>query len=77
MFDNQNFLLQIKELRVSKSLSLDKGYFSVPENYTWKTLDNDVCYGYLYTPQNKDYSAPEGTLPPLLVKAHGGPTGVA
>lgn len=66
---------EIKELRVSKSLSLDKGYFSVPENYTWKTSDNDVCYGYLYTPQNKDYSAPEGTLPPLLVKAHGGPTG--
>ncbi|XP_022335106.2 dipeptidyl aminopeptidase 4-like [Crassostrea virginica] len=66
---------QDKELRVSKSLTLDTGYFSVPENYTWKTSDDDVCYGYLYSPQNKDYQAPEGTRPPLLVKAHGGPTG--
>ena len=24
--------------------------------------------------QNKDYQGPEGELPPLLVKVHGGPT---
>ncbi|XP_062609453.1 uncharacterized protein LOC134271236 [Saccostrea cucullata] len=64
----------VKEIRESKSLSLDKGYFSIPVDYSWKTTDNDVCYGFLYTPQNKDYKAPDGTLPPLLVKAHGGPT---
>ena len=28
----------------------------------------------LYFFQNKDYQAPEGTYPPLLVKVHGGPT---
>ena len=29
---------------------------------------------FLLNFQNKDYSSPEGSLPPLLVKAHGGPT---
>ncbi|XP_061173138.1 uncharacterized protein LOC133182344 [Saccostrea echinata] len=65
---------EVKGIRESKSLSLDKDYFSIPVDYSWKTTDNDVCYGFLYTPKNKDYKAPDGTLPPLLVKAHGGPT---
>jgi len=31
-------------------------------------------YGYLYLPKNSIYRASEGDMPPLLVKAHGGPT---
>lgn len=76
MFDNQNFFLQIKELRVFKFLFLDKGYFSVLENYIWKISDNDVCYGYLYILQNKDYSVFEGIFFFFFVKVYGGFIGV-
>ncbi|KAK3595972.1 hypothetical protein CHS0354_032487 [Potamilus streckersoni] len=61
-------------IRESKSLELDKGYFSIPETISWNTTDDELAHGYFYPPQNKDYLAPTGELPPLLVKAHGGPT---
>lgn len=61
-------------IRESKSLSLDKGYFSIPREITWDTSHGDKAYGYFYPATNKDYQAPEDHLPPLLVKAHGGPT---
>ncbi len=31
-------------------------------------------YGFFYAPVNPTYHAPEGTLPPLLMRVHGGPT---
>ena len=66
--------MQVDVLRESKSLDMDPGYFSIPEEIQWKTTEGDVSYGYFYPPINKDFTAPEGTLPPLLVKNHGGPT---
>ena len=67
-------VFQIEILRESKSLDMDPGYFSIPEEIVWKTTEGDVSYGYFYPPINKDFKGPEGTLPPLLVKNHGGPT---
>ena len=67
-------MFQVDVLRESKHLEMDAGYFSVPEEIEWKTTDGDTSYGYFYPPTNRDFSAPEGTLPPLLVKNHGGPT---
>lgn len=64
-------------LRESKSTTVGSDYFSIPEEITWDTTDGDVSHGYFYPPKNKDYQAPSDTLPPLLVKAHGGPTGQA
>lgn len=61
-------------IKDTKGNEVDPGYISEPKSITYPTEDNKVAHAYLYLPKNKDYSAPPGTLPPLLVKAHGGPT---
>lgn len=62
-------------LRRSREVNVDPGYFSVPETIEFPTTGGKTAWGYFYPPQNKDYSAPEGEKPPLLVMSHGGPTG--
>ncbi|XP_064113919.1 uncharacterized protein LOC135220590 [Macrobrachium nipponense] len=57
--------------------SVDPGYISIAKQFQFPTTQGDFAYGYLYLPKNKDYTAPAGTKPPLLVKAHGGPTAAA
>ncbi len=61
-------------LHKSRKVEVDQEYFSIPEHIKWPTSDGEESNGFLYLPKNKDFVAPEGTLPPLLVKAHGGPT---
>jgi dipeptidyl aminopeptidase/acylaminoacyl peptidase len=61
-------------LQQSTNLNLDSGYLSVPEAIAFPTTGGKTAYGWYYPPQNKDFIAPEGELPPLLVKSHGGPT---
>lgn len=51
-----------------------QGYVSMPEFVSWPTGDKETSHGIFYPPYNKDFKAPEGTKPPLLVRAHGGPT---
>lgn len=53
---------------------MDAGYLSEPEVIEFPTEDGLTAYGFYYAPQNKDFIAPEGERPPLLVKIHGGPT---
>lgn len=51
---------------------------SRPRKITFPTTDDGVAHAYVYEPSNEDYEAPDdGSLPPLLVKAHGGPTACA
>lgn len=63
---------------MSESMRIDPGFVSAPELVEFPTGSGDeVAYGYYYSPSNKDFKAPADTKPPLLVKAHGGPTACA
>lgn len=61
-------------LKQATDLEIDTGYLSVPEPIAFPTTGNKTAYAWFYPPQNKDYTAPQGELPPLVVKSHGGPT---
>ncbi len=61
-------------LRRSSDREIDAGYLSVPETVEFPTEDGLTAHGFFYPPANKDYAAPEGERPPLLVLSHGGPT---
>ena len=64
-------------LKTAGSLDIDPGYLSLPEAIAFSTTNNLTAYAWYYPPQNKDYTAPAGELPPVLVKSHGGPTAAA
>jgi dipeptidyl aminopeptidase/acylaminoacyl peptidase len=64
-------------LRRSGDLEIHPGYLSVPEPVEYPTEDGRTAHALFYPPKNRDYAAPDGELPPLLVKSHGGPTAMA
>jgi dipeptidyl aminopeptidase/acylaminoacyl peptidase len=64
-------------LRRTGELEIDPGYLSLPEAIAFPTTDQLTAYAWYYPPQNKDYRALPGELPPLVVKSHGGPTAAA
>ncbi len=53
---------------------LDPESFSKPEFLTYPSKKGRVSHAFYYPPRNKDYKAPEGSLPPVVVVTHGGPT---
>ncbi|KAF9320428.1 Dipeptidyl aminopeptidase [Podila horticola] len=61
-------------LMKSSSVEVPNGYISKPVPLTFKTTGGRDAYALFYPPANVDYVAPEGTLPPLRVLSHGGPT---
>ena len=62
-------------LRRSSEISIDSRYLSEPKSIEFLTENNLTAYAIYYKPNNREYSAPTNTLPPLLVFVHGGPTG--
>ena len=54
-----------------------RGYLSAPQPVTFDTDDGARAHGLFYPPRNRDFAAPEGELPPLIVHCHGGPTAAA
>jgi len=66
---------QFEELKRSLDVEIDPAYLSVPTPVEFPTEDGLTAHAFLYSPQNRDFAAPEGELPPLLVQSHGGPTG--
>jgi len=65
---------QIDILRRSSEVTIESGYFSMPESIEFPTTQGRTAYGFFYPPQNQDYNAPKVDRPPLIVKSHGGPT---
>lgn len=53
---------------------IPKEWLSQPEVIEFPTSGGATAYGFFYPPCNPHYAAPAGTLPPLIVKSHGGPT---
>lgn len=64
-------------LRRSSTLEIDAAYLSTPRAVEFPTEDGLTAHGFYYPPKNRDYSAPDGERPPLLVASHGGPTAAA
>ncbi len=47
---------------------------SIAETIEFESSDQRVAHAFYYAPHNTNYQAPNGTLPPLIVMSHGGPT---
>ena len=66
--------LKHKVIRRTRLDGIDEAYVSQPRAMEFETEDGERAHAFHYPPCNPDYSAPEGELPPLLVKSHGGPS---
>jgi dipeptidyl aminopeptidase/acylaminoacyl peptidase len=55
----------------------DPAHVSLPLPWSWRNSEGDEVHGVRFEPRNADVTGPEGDLPPLVVMAHGGPTGRA
>lgn len=55
-------------------VTVDKGYLSTPQPISFPTTGDKTAHAIYYPPLNKDFSAPDGERPPLIVISHGGPT---
>jgi dipeptidyl aminopeptidase/acylaminoacyl peptidase len=53
------------------------GYISVAQAITFPGAGGAPTHALYYPPVNGDFTAPAGEKPPLIVQAHGGPTGQA
>ena len=61
-------------LRAPGSLRLEKPFISVPEAIEFPTGAGVTAHAFYYPPTNPDFTGLAGEKPPLIVKAHGGPT---
>jgi dipeptidyl aminopeptidase/acylaminoacyl peptidase len=50
---------------------------SMPEHIEFPTTGDRTAFGNFYAPTNRSFIGPAGTLPPLIVTSHGGPTAAA
>ena len=62
-------------IKSSSELLLDPGCISIPEAIEYTGSRGETVHAYFYPPKNDQFESPLTERPPLLVKAHGGPTG--
>lgn len=63
------------EVRTAAEHDLDEAFLPAPEAVTFATTEGEQAHGLYYAPAHPGVTGESGTAPPLLVKAHGGPTG--
>lgn len=68
---------KIEVLRRESTVTIDRGYLSIPQSIEFPTDGGLTAYAIYYPPKNRDFAAPAGDRPPLLVMSHGGPTSSA
>ncbi len=61
-------------LRRSTAVAIDPAFVSIAEPITFPTAGGRMAHALFYRPLNPDVAGPDGQLPPLVVRAHGGPT---
>lgn len=64
-------------VRRSADFRIDAEYISRGGCIGFPTADDGMAFAFCYMPANRDFQAPDGELPPLIVKIHGGPTAQA
>ena len=64
-------------VRSSRKNDLPEAAISRAQPIDFPTGDGATAQAFFYPPVNPHYRGPEGTLPPLIVALHGGPTGMA
>jgi dipeptidyl aminopeptidase/acylaminoacyl peptidase len=65
---------QIEVLRRTSAIKVNPGYVSTPEEIEFPTEGGLTAHAFFYAPRNRDFAAPAGEKPPLIVMSHGGPT---
>jgi dipeptidyl aminopeptidase/acylaminoacyl peptidase len=66
-----------RTLRRSSDQTIHPGFLSEPRAIEFPTAGGLTAHAFFYAPANRDFTAPAGELPPLLVICHGGPTAAA
>jgi dipeptidyl aminopeptidase/acylaminoacyl peptidase len=68
---------RIDTLRRGSTLDADPDFSAVAEAIEFPTAGGLTAHAFFYAPRNRDFAAPAGAKPPLLVMGHGGPTSMA
>jgi dipeptidyl aminopeptidase/acylaminoacyl peptidase len=68
---------RLEVLRRDSAVTIDPGYLAIPQPIEFPADGGLSAHAIYYAPKNRDFAAPEGEKPPLLVMSHGGPTGAA
>lgn len=70
--------VQLNAVKAASDFVMPASLISHPEHISFPrvhgTNQEGESHAIYYPPQNGDYQAPAGTLPPLIVCVHGGPT---
>ena len=68
---------EVAVLRVESDDAVPSDCMSVPEAIEFPTYGGLSAHAFFYPPYSRDFAAPEGENPPMLVTCHGGPHSAA